>query len=118
MRIAVVGVCASGKTTLVNTLRELGVDAHNIAQEHSLVQKLWRKKHPDILVVLDATVETVCRRRGVSWREELLVVQRERLKDARENASLYLQTDLYTKEEVANQVLSFIRRRDYDSYYS
>ena len=37
MRIAIVGICASGKTTLVRGLREAGYDAYNVAQEHSCI---------------------------------------------------------------------------------
>ncbi len=32
MRIAIVGVCASGKTNLVKGLRTAGFDAYNVAQ--------------------------------------------------------------------------------------
>ena len=39
MKIAIVGVCASGKTTLVAGLREAGYDAYNVAQEHSCVHE-------------------------------------------------------------------------------
>ncbi|EAX46762.1 conserved hypothetical protein [Thermosinus carboxydivorans Nor1] len=111
MRVVVVGVCASGKTTLVNRLRSLGIEAYNVAQEHSGIKKLWQKKHPDILVMLDATLDTIRRRRSVPWGEERLAVQRERLRDARANADLFIPTDNLTKEEVAQLVLSHIRRQ-------
>ena len=54
MRIAIVGVCASGKTTLVAGLRAAGYDAYNVAQEHSCVHDFWAKKNPDMLVMIDA----------------------------------------------------------------
>jgi len=108
MRIVVVGPCASGKTTLVTKLRELGLDAHNVAQEHSGIKKLWRKKKPDLLVMLDATRPVIRRRRNVPWGEERLILQRERLADARENADLFIQTDALTREEVARRVLALI----------
>ena len=44
MRVVVAGVCVSGKTTLVKSLRELGID-DNVAQEHSIVKKLWNHKN-------------------------------------------------------------------------
>ena len=55
MRIAIVGICASGKTTLVRGLREAGYDAYNVAQEHSCIHDFWNKHHPDVLVMIDAT---------------------------------------------------------------
>lgn len=111
MRIAVTGPCASGKTTLVTRLRELGLDAHNVAQEHSGVHNLWRRKQPDVLVMLEATLPVIRRRRTVPWGEERLTVQRERLADARRHADLFIQTDELTREEVAQRVLDFIAGR-------
>ncbi|HMM21204.1 MAG TPA: hypothetical protein PKA10_10725 [Selenomonadales bacterium] len=110
MRVVVVGPCASGKTTLVARLRELGVDAHNVAQEHSGIPTLWRKKNPDVLVLLDATLPTVRSRRTVPWGEERLVMQRDRLSDARAHADLFIQTDPLSREEVAELVMDHIRR--------
>ncbi len=111
MRIVVVGPCASGKTTLVGRLQALGLDAHNVAQEHSGIKKLWRKKQPDVVVMLEASLPVIRRRRSVPWGEERLAVQRERLQDAREHADLFIQTDPLTKEEVAARVLDFIAGR-------
>jgi broad-specificity NMP kinase len=108
MRIVVVGPCASGKTTLVNRLQELGFDARNVAQEHSGVKTLWRKMCPDVVVMLDASLPVIRQRRKVPWGEERLIAQRERLRDAREHASLYIQTDPLTREEVAGRVLDYI----------
>ncbi len=118
MRIIVVGVCTSGKTTLVRFLSGLGIDAYNVAQEHSCIKKLWKKKQPDILVMLDATMPAIRRRREVSWGEERLVVQHERLRDAREHADLYIQTDDLTRQEVAQIVLTSIRRKQNANDYS
>lgn len=111
MRIVVVGPCASGKTTLVTHLQELGLDAHNVAQEHSGVRSLWRKKRPDVVVMLEASLPVIRRRRAVPWGEERLAAQRERLKDAREHADLFIQTDPLTREEVAQRVLDYIAGR-------
>lgn len=111
MRVVVCGVCASGKTTLVTRLRELGVEAYNVAQEHSGIQKLWRKKCPDVLVFLDVTLPVIRQRRDVPWGEERLVLQRERLQDARKNADLYIWTDPLSREEVAEHVLTYLRGR-------
>ncbi|MDT8901016.1 hypothetical protein [Anaeroselena agilis] len=111
MRIVVVGPCASGKTTLVNRLQELGFDAHNVAQEHSGIKSLWRKKNPDVVVMLDASLPVIRRRRAVPWGEERLAAQRERLRDAREHATLHIQTDPLSREEVVGRVLDHIAGR-------
>lgn len=112
MRVVVVGVCASGKTTLVQNLTRMGIEAYNAAQEHSQIKQLWKKKQPDILVMLDATLETLRTRRKIPWGEERLIAQRERLADAREHADLFIQTDRLTKEEVAQVILDYIRRKN------
>lgn len=111
MRIAVVGVCASGKTTLVRGLREAGYDAYNVAQEHSGIHDFWSKRQPDLLVMIDATLPAIKKRRSVSWDEERLVVQHKRLADARANADLYLQTDALDADEVRQRVIDFIEQR-------
>jgi len=111
LRIAIVGVCCSGKTTLAEGLRARGFDAYTVAQEHSGIKRLWRKKDPDVLIMLDAALSTVKKRCAVPWGEERLAAQRERLKDAKENAHLFISTDLLSKEEVVSKVLEFISLR-------
>lgn len=108
MRIVITGVCASGKSTLTANLKELGYDAHNVAQEHSGVPSLWSKKNPDIVILLDANYPTICQRRQVGWKEDHLAVQRNRLNHVRQHADLYLPTDELTKEEVVRQVVQYI----------
>lgn len=109
MRIIVVGVCASGKTTLVTQLKDWGFDAHNVAQEHSGIKTLWKRKEPDVVIMLDATLDSIRKRRNVPWGEERLIVQRERLQNVRQHADLFLPTDSLTKEEVAQKVVAFVR---------
>jgi hypothetical protein len=106
--VAVVGVCASGKTTLVKSLQAFGVQAYNVAQEHSCVKQFWRRKCPDILVLLDVTLPFIRRRRIVPWGEERLVAQRERLADAKKNADLCILTDFLSAEEVVQVVCDYI----------
>jgi len=89
-------------------LRELGLDAHNVAQEHSGVPKLWLKRCPDLLVYLDASLPVIKTRRDVPWGEERLAAQHERLRDARRCADLYIQTDPLTREQVVATVLDYI----------
>jgi broad-specificity NMP kinase len=108
MRIAVVGVCASGKTTLVKGLKDAGYDAYNVAQEHSGIHNFWNKHHPDILVMIDATLLAIKKRRLVYWDQERLDVQHKRLADAKAHANLFIQTDAYNADEVREQVIDYI----------
>lgn len=108
MRIAVVGVCASGKTTLVKGLKDAGYDAYNVAQEHSGIHNFWNKHHPDILVMIDATLPVIKKRRLVYWDQERLDVQHKRLADAKAHANLFIQTDAYNADEVREQVIDYI----------
>jgi len=104
--IAVVGNCAAGKTTLVGKLKELGYRAVNVPQEHSEVRRLWRYKHPDLLVLLSCTHETAKKRRPTfAWTEAQLDEQRRRLQIAREECDLYIVTDPLSKEDVLRQVI-------------
>ena len=108
MKIAIVGVCASGKTTLVAGLREAGYDAYNVAQEHSCVHNFWAKKNPDLVVMIDATLPAIHKRRLVYWGEDRLVTQHKRLADAKAHADLYIQTDELDAEAVRQKVIEFI----------
>ena len=109
MKVAFVGVCASGKTTLVRGLREAGFDAYNVAQEHSCIHRFWQKHAPDLLIMIDATLPAIKKRRVVYWDEERLVVQHKRLADARAHADLYLQTDALDAAAVLATVIAFIK---------
>ncbi|MDI3341102.1 MAG: hypothetical protein QJR03_11295 [Sphaerobacter sp.] len=92
MRVAVVGVCASGKTTVTEGLRRRGYDAYVVGQEHSIIPDLWRRSHPDHVVVLEADLATVRARRGEAWPEWLYHAQRERLAHARAHATVVVDT--------------------------
>lgn len=110
-RIAVTGVCASGKTTLAGGLTRLGYVAYSVPQEHSFVKRLWEKQHPDvnILVLLDAKHETTKRRRpDISYGPERLEEQRTRLALAREACHLYLPTDDLSIEGVLQTVVDWV----------
>jgi len=112
MRIAIVGICASGKTTLVRGLREAGYDAYNVAQEHSCVHDFWNKKHPDVLVMIDATLPTVKKRRVVYWGQDRIDTQHKRLADAKAHADLYIQTDDLDAAAVRQKVIDFLKTRE------
>jgi hypothetical protein len=104
-RIAVIGHCAAGKSTLVNGLRNAGIDAHASAQEHSVVPHLWKHLHPDLLIFLDVDLDTVQQRRGGSWPATIFSVQERRLAPARTVADLEIQTSLVDADETLKQAL-------------
>ena len=110
MRISVVGVCASGKTMLVNGLRRHGYEARACAQEHSYAPAMWQKiARPDVLIYLDAGLATIRRRRpGTTYSAQDLVVARHRLRHARQHADLYIATDDLSEEEVLTTALRFL----------
>ncbi len=64
IRVAVVGPCASGKSTLVSALRAAGYEARHPAQEHSFVKDMWQRLvDPDVLIYLDLSYESYRERR-------------------------------------------------------
>lgn len=110
--VAVVGNCASGKTTLVKNLNSRGFNAINVPQEHSEIRRLWRHKKPELLVLLSCTFETAKKRRpNFAWTEKQLEIQRHRLRFAYEECDLYMPTDLLSKEEVVERVIDLIQNQ-------
>lgn len=106
LRVAVLGVCGAGKTTLAGSLRAHGYDARQIGQEHSGVRRLWRRRFdPDLLVYLDASPEAVRRRLGSLPYGDTYTHQRARLELARREANVRVDTSALTPEEVLRQVL-------------
>lgn len=91
-RVAVVGHCGAGKSTLVAGLRERGIDAVASAQEHSVVTDLWRRTHADLLIYLQIDLDSIRDRRGKSWSEAIYDVQESRLARARRSADLVIDT--------------------------
>ena len=108
-RIAVVGPCASGKSTLVRGLRAAGYDAREVAQEHSYVETLWRRvRRPDLLLYLDVSPGIAAQRSnsevsGTWWRE-----LKRRLRHARQHADLCVNTDDLGAEEVLERAFCFL----------
>lgn len=110
--IAVVGVCASGKTTLVEGLRALGYNARQVGQEHSYVPYMWQRiTRPDILIYLHASYEVVTRRREVDYDVSYWHEQERRLAHAAEHAHLVIDTDALTPEEVLARAVAFLESR-------
>lgn len=109
MKIGIVGVCASGKSTLISQLSEAGYDPKHIAQEHSYVPDMWKKiTNPDVLIFLEASYHTTLLRRKFNWTYDDWVEQVFRLRHARENANLIIQTDELTPHQIFLIVKEFL----------
>lgn len=110
LRVAVVGACAAGKSTLVSALREAGFDAHHVAQEHSYVPEMWKRiGRPDVLIYLDVDHESIrARRPGMRFRQDELSEQKRRLNHARRNCHLYVDTKGLSPAEVKTLALSYL----------
>jgi len=107
--IGVVGVCASGKSTLIRGLAAYGYRAKHIAQEHSYVKYMWRHiTNPDVLIFLDVSYPMTIKRRQMSWLQADWEEQQRRLSHAREHAHFYLHTDQHTEGEVLDEVVQFL----------
>jgi deoxyadenosine/deoxycytidine kinase len=107
MMIAIVGPCGSGKTVLVNGLKQHDYHARQIAQEHSFVQNMWQVlTKPDLLIYLDASYETCTERKAMNWKPREFAEQLRRLSHAREHCDIYLSTDDLSTEKVLKEILA------------
>ncbi len=109
-KVVVVGPCASGKTTLVDRLRALGVDAWVSGQEHSAVRNLWRRLDPDVLIALELDLATLRSRRSPSWPQTIHDVQLERLREAFAGADVVINTAVLTEDEVVSKAVNVLER--------
>ncbi|MFO7631119.1 MAG: hypothetical protein R6W76_01200 [Caldilinea sp.] len=109
--IKVVGISASGKSTLVTALRAAGWNARPVSQEHSDVPELWKQfGFPRILIYLDNDLEgQQARRPDVEWSAKNLAQERARLQHAHEHADLRLNTAHLTAQQVRELVMAFLR---------
>lgn len=110
-RIAVVGVCGSGKTTVVDRLRQRGYDAYVVSQEHSIIRDLWNHRYPAALVLLDIHLETVRARRNKEWPRWMYDLQQDRLADARAHATVTIETDKCSIEETVDLIAQALKQR-------
>ncbi|MFN2135171.1 MAG: hypothetical protein ACK2UK_04400 [Candidatus Promineifilaceae bacterium] len=112
LRVAVVGPCSAGKSTLVPSLTAAGYEARHPAQEHSLVPDMWQRiTQPDILIYLDVSYAEARRRRPyIDGGPQRLADQHRRLKHARAGCDFYLDTSGLTPAQVSDQVLAFLAR--------
>lgn len=110
-KLGVVGPCASGKSTLIASLNKCGYNVRHIAQEHSYVPTMWRRiTNPDVLIFLDVSFELSKQRRNLNWTEAEYAEQHHRLRDARQHADLYVDTNNLTPEQVIKRVLDFLEK--------
>ncbi len=107
--VGVVGPCSAGKSTLAEGLKKRGVNIRQIAQEHSYVKDMWQRlTSPDMLIFLQVSYSVAQKRRKLNWSPEEYKMQQYRLRDARQHADFYLNTDDLTPEEILNEVHKFI----------
>jgi len=111
--IGIVGPCGSGKSTLLDGLEKHGYTCRHIAQEHSYVQDMWQLiTQPDLLVHLNASFPVSSARAKLDWQEKDYVEELRRLAHAREHASLLIETDDLTPEQVLKKALDFLTNKE------
>lgn len=109
LKIAIVGPCAAGKSTLIRELLQCGYQAKHVAQEHSYAPDMWQKiTKPDVLIYLDVSYSVSMLRRPLNWNASEFNAQHERLCHARQHADFYLHTDELTAEQVFSAVLDYL----------
>lgn len=107
--IGIVGVCASGKSTLNTGLTALGFNCRHIAQEHSYVPDMWRRiTNPDILIFLQVSYEITIARKALNWTREEYEQQIFRIRNAVENAQIRIDTDELTPQELISEAAAQI----------
>jgi deoxyadenosine/deoxycytidine kinase len=111
LKIAIVGPCASGKTTLAQALQARGWQARQIVQEHSFVPDMWQCfTKPDILIYLDASYEVCTRRKRLGWLPWEHAEQLRRLAHARQHCHIYVSTDSLSPDQVLMCALDRLAR--------
>lgn len=111
MRVVLVGVCGSGKTTLARALRERGYEVRECHQEHSEAPRMWQViSQPDVLIYLDASDRVIGERGTTHSLPNYTDEERRRLAHARAHADLYLMTDDLSADAVLARTLEFLCR--------
>lgn len=109
--IGVVGVCASGKSTLTKALSAQGYRCRHIAQEHAYVQDMWQRlTNPDILIFLEVSYEKTLQRKRLNWTRAEYEVQLQRLRHAWQHADVRIHTDPLTPEDLLATALAELHR--------
>ena len=110
--IGIVGPCGAGKSSLLKGLEERGYQCRHIAQEHSYVPAMWRIiTKPDYLIYLHASYETCTKRRELNWRTKDYEEQLRRLAHSRSHASLVIETDELSVQQVLDNALTFLDQK-------
>jgi molybdopterin-guanine dinucleotide biosynthesis protein len=105
--IGFVGVCASGKTTLVRRLEARGYRCRHIAQEHSYVPTMWLQlTHPDHLIYLAVDYSTTLQRKHLDWTLEEYEEQLRRLRHAHDHADLIVDTSAQSLDETLELIVN------------
>lgn len=109
--IKIVGISASGKSTLVKNLRQRGYDARSVSQEHSQTPDMWQRIRPPArLIYLHIDLATQRERRpDVTWDEGWLRIEEERLAHARQHADLILDTRGLSAHEALLEALTYLQ---------
>lgn len=110
LRVALVGPCSAGKSTLSPALKKAGFETRQPAQEHSIAANMWQRiSKPDILIYLDLSYEQArARRPHINGGPERLQEQHRLLAHARQHCDYYLDTSELTPQEVQDAVLGFL----------
>jgi deoxyadenosine/deoxycytidine kinase len=113
LTIGIVGPCAAGKSTISNLLKAQGFrKVRHIAQEHSYVPDMWSKiSNPDILIYLDVSFQNSLKRRPQNWTVDDYYEQVWRLRNARNNADMYIDTNELTITQVFNLIMKNLQIR-------
>lgn len=111
--IKIVGISASGKSTLSGRLRTLGYNAHPVSQEHSNIPNLWELfGMPDALVCLLLEFEEQSRRRpDVSWQRSTHWQERLRLLHAYSHADVRIDTSHIDIDTIVQIALLMLERK-------
>jgi deoxyadenosine/deoxycytidine kinase len=109
LKIGLVGVCGSGKTTLTNGLKPYNFTIRQIAQEHSYVPDMWQRlANPDVLIFLEVSYPVTKQRKPFDWSEKEYQEQLHRLRHAKKHADLHIDTNDLTPKEVLQIAIKFI----------
>ena len=113
--IGIVGVCASGKSTLIKALTAQGYRCRHIAQEHSYVPDMWKRlSNPDILVFLEVSYEKTLERKKLNWTRGEYETQLKRLQHAFHHADIVINTESLDPRQVMDRVTAEIENLTQD----
>ncbi|MDO8752851.1 MAG: hypothetical protein Q7J80_03065 [Anaerolineales bacterium] len=110
--VGIVGVCGSGKSTLVAGLEKHGYRCRHIAQEHSYVKHMWQViTNPDLLIFLQCSFENATNRRKLNWTLADYEEQQQRLSHAHDHADLVIDTNMLNVQDVLARALDYLAER-------